>query len=282
MGPAVGCCEPGSLHSCLHPRPTDPHMPSGGCCLTPVAPCRRIGQNEQDSPVPAALSHREMRSCLLGLHWQSGPKAGGLSRRGPEAIPRRRRGEIERCRLPLQRGFEALTVFRRPSRCCWCSRPVCCSAHSLPSEIRAGASALAEMQRQGMGGSSMWESQTGSLLVDYFETFLRERDLDQFREQVTARYTEGTLGRVLTSSPSVAGAERRFWPWGSPAASSRATLPWVGPYATMTRSCEPWRKVLCGPSGSVPTRRKIIRIWTRFGCSSAITAWTQPSTRPPG
>ncbi len=74
----------------------------------------------------------------------------------------------------------------------------------LPSEIQADASALAEMQRQGMGGSSMWESQTGSLLVDYYEAFLRERDLDQFREQVTARYTEGTLGRVLTSSSSVA------------------------------------------------------------------------------
>jgi tetratricopeptide (TPR) repeat protein len=74
----------------------------------------------------------------------------------------------------------------------------------LPCEIRADASALAEMQRQGMGGSSMWESQTGSLLVDYYEAFLRERELDQFRAQVTARYTEGTLGRVLTSSPSVA------------------------------------------------------------------------------
>ena len=74
----------------------------------------------------------------------------------------------------------------------------------LPSRFRAGDSALAEMQRQGMGGSSMWESQTGSLLVDYYETFLRDRDLDQFRNQVTARYTEGTLGRVLTSSPSIA------------------------------------------------------------------------------
>ncbi len=50
----------------------------------------------------------------------------------------------------------------------------------------------------------MWESQTGSLLLDYYEAFLRDRDLDQFREQVTARYTEGTLGRVLTSSPSIA------------------------------------------------------------------------------
>ncbi len=50
----------------------------------------------------------------------------------------------------------------------------------------------------------MWESQTGSLLVDYYESFLRKRDLDQFREQVTVHYTEGTLGRVLNSSPSVA------------------------------------------------------------------------------
>ena len=72
-----------------------------------------------------------------------------------------------------------------------------------PSKCRADASALAELQQRGMGGSVMWESQTGSLLVDYYEGFLRERDLDQFREQVTARYTEGTLGRVLTSSPSV-------------------------------------------------------------------------------
>lgn len=58
----------------------------------------------------------------------------------------------------------------------------------LPLKCRADASAEAEMQRQGMGGSSVWESQTGSLLVDYYETFLRERDLDRFREQVTALY----------------------------------------------------------------------------------------------
>jgi tetratricopeptide (TPR) repeat protein len=49
----------------------------------------------------------------------------------------------------------------------------------------------------------MWESHAGSLLVDYYEEFLRDRDLDQFRERVVARYTEGTLGRALNSSPSV-------------------------------------------------------------------------------
>ena len=49
----------------------------------------------------------------------------------------------------------------------------------------------------------MWEPQTGSLLVDYYEAFLRDRDLDQFRDRVLARYTEGTLARVLISSASV-------------------------------------------------------------------------------
>ena len=49
----------------------------------------------------------------------------------------------------------------------------------------------------------MREPQSGSLLVEYYEGFLRDRDLEQFRDQVLARYTEGTLGRVLTVSPSV-------------------------------------------------------------------------------
>ena len=62
---------------------------------------------------------------------------------------------------------------------------------TIPSETRAADSATAEMLRQGMGGSSMWEPQTGSLLVEYYEVFLRDRDLDQFRDRVLARYTEG-------------------------------------------------------------------------------------------
>jgi tetratricopeptide (TPR) repeat protein len=49
----------------------------------------------------------------------------------------------------------------------------------------------------------MWECHNGSLLVDYYEAFLRDRDLDQFRERIVARYTEATLGRALTASPSV-------------------------------------------------------------------------------
>lgn len=75
---------------------------------------------------------------------------------------------------------------------------------AIPSETRADASVQAEMQRQGVGGSSMSESHAGSLLVDYYGAFLNDRDLDQFRERVEARYTEATLGRALSSSPSAA------------------------------------------------------------------------------
>ncbi len=49
----------------------------------------------------------------------------------------------------------------------------------------------------------MWESQAKSLLVDYYEAFLRQRDLDLFAQQVMGRCSEGTLGRILMSSGSV-------------------------------------------------------------------------------
>jgi tetratricopeptide (TPR) repeat protein len=49
----------------------------------------------------------------------------------------------------------------------------------------------------------MSEPQTGSLLVEYFRDFLAKRDVDEFRNRVTARYNEGTLGRILAGSPDV-------------------------------------------------------------------------------
>lgn len=67
---------------------------------------------------------------------------------------------------------------------------------------RAGVSVVYEAQRQGVGVSQMWESHAGSLLVDYYEAFLRDRDLNRFRDRVLVRYTEGTLGRVLAASTS--------------------------------------------------------------------------------
>jgi tetratricopeptide (TPR) repeat protein len=50
----------------------------------------------------------------------------------------------------------------------------------------------------------MSEAHTGSLLVEYFKEFLSKRDLDEFRNRVTTRYNEGTLGRILAGSPDVA------------------------------------------------------------------------------
>jgi tetratricopeptide (TPR) repeat protein len=50
----------------------------------------------------------------------------------------------------------------------------------------------------------MSEAHAGSLLVEYFKAFVRDRDLDAFRNRVAVRYNEGTLCRLLTISPDVA------------------------------------------------------------------------------
>jgi tetratricopeptide (TPR) repeat protein len=45
----------------------------------------------------------------------------------------------------------------------------------------------------------MPEPLTTALLVDYFEEFLESRDVESFRHRVLARYTEGTLARLVIS-----------------------------------------------------------------------------------
>jgi tetratricopeptide (TPR) repeat protein len=50
----------------------------------------------------------------------------------------------------------------------------------------------------------MLQPHTGSLLVDYYEAFLRDRDPEIFRQNVSARYNEGTLARVLQAGDSQA------------------------------------------------------------------------------
>jgi tetratricopeptide (TPR) repeat protein len=47
----------------------------------------------------------------------------------------------------------------------------------------------------------MSEAQSGSLLVVYFRDFLTNRDVEEFRKRVEARYNEGTLSRILIGSP---------------------------------------------------------------------------------
>ncbi len=75
---------------------------------------------------------------------------------------------------------------------------------SMPYEARAGVSVWTGTPRLGLGVSSMSAEHSSSLLVDYFKTFLEDRDIEAFRERVAARYNEGTLGRILAGSPSVA------------------------------------------------------------------------------
>jgi tetratricopeptide (TPR) repeat protein len=49
------------------------------------------------------------------------------------------------------------------------------------------------------GAPRMLEPHTGSLLVDYYEAFLRDQDIESFRLHVSTRYTEGTLARLIES-----------------------------------------------------------------------------------
>lgn len=55
------------------------------------------------------------------------------------------------------------------------------------------------------GADMMLEPHTAALLVDYFEVFLRDQDVAAFRRSVLARYTDGTLARLVRSG----GAQAR-------------------------------------------------------------------------
>jgi tetratricopeptide (TPR) repeat protein len=48
-----------------------------------------------------------------------------------------------------------------------------------------------------IGAPGMLEPLTGSLLVTYYETFLRDQDIEHYRQLVSTRYTEATLCRLI-------------------------------------------------------------------------------------
>ena len=50
------------------------------------------------------------------------------------------------------------------------------------------------------GDTGMLEPHTGSLLVDYYENYLRDHDLEAFQQQVASHYMEGTLARLVESN----------------------------------------------------------------------------------
>src|SRR5438874_2294916 len=73
---------------------------------------------------------------------------------------------------------------------------------SFPPSALAGPSS--EFPRTGVPG--MREPDRGSLLVVYYESFLRDHDIERFRQQVAARFTEGTLARLVKTGD---GTSRR-------------------------------------------------------------------------
>jgi tetratricopeptide (TPR) repeat protein len=50
----------------------------------------------------------------------------------------------------------------------------------------------------------MSEPRIGSLLSDYYDTYLHDHDIEAFRVHVAARYTEGTLARLIESGDTQA------------------------------------------------------------------------------
>lgn len=66
---------------------------------------------------------------------------------------------------------------------------------AAPASAPAGVSTASPRS----GAPGMLEPHTGSLLVTYYETFLREQDVEQYRQSVSSRYTEGSLCRLVES-----------------------------------------------------------------------------------
>jgi tetratricopeptide (TPR) repeat protein len=66
---------------------------------------------------------------------------------------------------------------------------------------RVSASPWCGTNRLGIAVSGRWQAGDGSLLVDYFQVFLNDRDVASFRDRVAARYTETALRGILADSP---------------------------------------------------------------------------------
>ncbi len=88
--------------------------------------------------------------------------------------------------------------------CRWMRLAACLWLSSVPFDACANASDRAGASHRGIGVAAMSEAHNCSLLLEYFKAFVNDRDLDSFRSHVTARYNEGTLGRIVSDSNDVA------------------------------------------------------------------------------
>ncbi len=90
-------------------------------------------------------------------------------------------------RCPTSRPSALASPSRRVKR--WSFRVLLSTCLFFSSSVRSDSPRL--------GDIGVLEPQTACLLVDYYEGFLSDQNLDKFRQNVTARYTEGTLSRLL-------------------------------------------------------------------------------------
>lgn len=90
-------------------------------------------------------------------------------------------------------GLEPVPFRRRPFACRAWIFPLAWILASVPPPALAGTSLVPPRN----GAPGMSEPRTGSLLADYYDTYLRDHDIDAFRVHVSARYTEGTLARLI-------------------------------------------------------------------------------------
>jgi tetratricopeptide (TPR) repeat protein len=65
---------------------------------------------------------------------------------------------------------------------------------TIPALAKSGVSDPSRI-----GARVMLEPQISSLITAYYESFLRDHDLERFRQHVAVRYTEGTLARLVDS-----------------------------------------------------------------------------------
>lgn len=73
----------------------------------------------------------------------------------------------------------------------------CLPAAGLALLVLTAGPAGARPHARGHEIAAMPHTPTSALLLSYYEGFLRNQDVEQFRLDVTTRYTEGTLGRLL-------------------------------------------------------------------------------------
>lgn len=73
---------------------------------------------------------------------------------------------------------------------------------ALTTSLAIGANARpapAHPASPGLGTPGMSPHRSGTLLVDYYAAYLKDHNIDRFREKVAARYGEGTLARIVSS-----------------------------------------------------------------------------------